>query len=190
MNKQVEQIKAEIERRLKHTHDWLRGDEKRQKNQSSVSKTYYKMKGAESVYDAILSFINSIPNESKENLDKAIEDAMPGVPAWHIDEVGDGTYENLYNTVQMSAMFKAGADWQKQQMIKQATKALETCDKSKITIKDAFFVGADWKKEQMMKNAVEGMLFFNICHEPCFLVNDCENLKQGDKVKLIIVKED
>lgn len=185
MNKQVEQIKAEIKRRLKHTHDWLRGDEKRQKNQSSVSKTYYKMKGAEFAYDAILSFINSIPNESlKENLNKAIEDAMPGVPAWHIDEVGDDTYENVYSSDQMADMFKAGMRWQKEQDVRDMLKSDET------NFVKCYERGRADMKEQIMKKAVEGMLFFNICHEPCFLVNDCENLKQGDKVKLIIVKED
>lgn len=185
MNKQVEQIIAEIKRRLKYTHDWLRGDENRQKNQTFVSKTYYKMKGAESAYDAILSFIDSMHDELvNRDLDKAIEDAMPGVPAWHIDEVGGDSYENAYNSDQMASMFKAGMCWQKEQDVRDMLKSDET------NFVKCYERGKEDMRQQMMKNAVEGMLFFNICHEPCFLVNDCENLKQGDKVKLIIVKED
>lgn len=58
-----DQIRQEIERRLKYTHDWLRGDEKRHPNQSSISKNYYKMKGDERTLDALLSFIDSLPDE-------------------------------------------------------------------------------------------------------------------------------
>jgi hypothetical protein len=56
-------IRAEIERRLKYTHDWLRGDEKRHPNQSSVSKNYYKMKGDERTLDAVLSFLDTLESE-------------------------------------------------------------------------------------------------------------------------------
>lgn len=58
-------IKAEIERRLKYTHDWLCGDEKRHSNQTFVSKNYYKMKGDERTLDALLSFLSTLEESEK-----------------------------------------------------------------------------------------------------------------------------
>lgn len=63
-------IKAEIERRLKYTHDWLRGDEKRHSNQTFVSKNYYKMKGDERTLDALLSFLDTLESEKPINQDE------------------------------------------------------------------------------------------------------------------------
>lgn len=62
----ADKIRAEIERRLKYTHDWLRGDEKRHPKQTSVSKNYYKMKGDERTLDALLNFIDSLTQEQPE----------------------------------------------------------------------------------------------------------------------------
>lgn len=104
MNKQVEQIRAEIERRLRLLEH---GD--------ADIEVMKRVEGVIKGYKAVLSFIDSIPEEPvSEDLDKAIEDAMPGVPAWHIDEVGDDSYENAYNSDQMAEMFKNGVNWQKQ----------------------------------------------------------------------------
>ena len=61
-------------------------------------------------------------------------------------------------------------------------------------VHDAFIAGAGWQKGQMMKDAVEG---FIICYnddtyavESCCLDNKEHHHPSGDKVKLIIVKQD
>ena len=69
----IEKIRAEIERRLKYTHDWLRGDEKRHPKQTSVSKNYYKMKGDERTLDALLSFLDTL-EEPKKDYNKLYDD--------------------------------------------------------------------------------------------------------------------
>lgn len=54
-------------------------------------------------------------------------------------------------------------------------------------IKPAFIAGAKWQREQMLKNCVvlETVVITEIPSSP-----DNINLKEGDKVKLIIIKED
>lgn len=67
------------------------------------------------------------------------------------------------------------------------------------TADSAFIAGAEWQKEQMMKGAVEGNVII------CYLAGDgtqygnivstdidvdSHNLNEGDKIRVIIVKED
>lgn len=80
-----EQIRAEIKRRLKCTHDWLRGDENRHPNRTFFSKNYYKMKGGERTLDALLNFLDSLPEQPVEGLENEIQRYFDG---W--GEVGDG----------------------------------------------------------------------------------------------------
>ena len=50
---------------------------------------------------------------------------------------------------------------------------------------------AEWQKEQMMKDAVEGFIFQSEDYYPKELVAQYNGeLKHGDKVKIIIVKQD
>lgn len=63
----IEKIRTEIQRRLKYTREWIKGDENRHSKQTFISKNYYKMKGKESAYDAILDFLYEIENEKVSN---------------------------------------------------------------------------------------------------------------------------
>jgi len=57
----------------------------------------------------------------------------------------------------------------------------------------AFKAGAKWHKEQMMKDAVDGGCFSyrnGYKHISCDIDENLTNIKLGDKVKLIIIKED
>lgn len=60
--------------------------------------------------------------------------------------------------------------------------------------KNKFIEGAKWKKEQMMKDAVEGkILRASLKNDEFRIVSDKiqnDNLKVGDKVKIIVIKED
>lgn len=51
-----------------------------------------------------------------------------------------------------------------------------------------FIHGAKWKEEQMMKQAIEGVAIPDDCEVWCNL--DSFNLKEGDKIKVIVIKED
>ena len=57
----------------------------------------------------------------------------------------------------------------------------------------AFKKGVKWHKEQMLKNAVEGVVIDLLglqIKAPLNAVIQREGLKEGDKVKIVIVKED
>ena len=74
-----------------------------------------------------------------------------------------------------------------------AQKDLEHLDEYAYSPADvrAFIAGATWQKEQMMKEAVEGFIFQSEDYYPKELVGRYEGeLKHGDKVRIIIVKED
>ena len=51
-----------------------------------------------------------------------------------------------------------------------------------------FIHGAKWKEEQMMEQAIEGVAIPDDCEVWCNL--DSFNLKEGDKIKVIVIKED
>lgn len=62
-------------------------------------------------------------------------------------------------------------------------------------VSDAFIEGANWQKEQMMKEAIDAEVkqeYYNP-NLPLYIdtiyVDDRADLKRGDKVKLIIIKE-
>lgn len=137
----IEKIRNELKRRLKYTHDWLRGDEKRHSNQAFVSKNYYKMKGDERTLDALLSFLDTL-EEPDKNLEEAAEGYAREKQEHHIDFDGDEylDYGPRYDA------FIAGATWQE----KRNEETIKTAEDH------AFLAGADWQKEQMLKEAVEG----------------------------------
>ena len=58
------------------------------------------------------------------------------------------------------------------------------------TNRDTFIAGANWQKEQMMAKAIDGEVgYWNI--RGLFVNMEMPNeLEEGDKVKLVIVKED
>jgi len=61
--------------------------------------------------------------------------------------------------------------------------------------KDAFIAGAKWQKELLMKEAIDGMVSvktnYNILMcDRLAVVNAIKNFNEGDKVKVIIIKED
>lgn len=62
-------------------------------------------------------------------------------------------------------------------------------------IKYTFIAGAEWQKGQMLKNAVETEVWSYSSDEdlraiPLFGIDKFNNLKDGDKVKVIVLKEE
>ena len=60
-------------------------------------------------------------------------------------------------------------------------------------IETTFIAGAEWHKEQMMKEAVEGEIQMRysgcLCAKTIRAINE-DKFKFGDKVRIVIVKED
>ena len=53
-----------------------------------------------------------------------------------------------------------------------------------------FLEGAEWVREQIMKGTVEGKIIYLLNGDVAINIGDTEEYNLGDKVKLIIVKED
>ena len=109
--------------------------------------------------------------------------------------------------------FKAGAKWQKQKATITVNNELETeidnirkkyqgfeslCEHDVIEICEHFFkFGTEWQKQQMMKSAVEGTVEEPECLWWRIISDDLEgefvvknDLHDGDRVKLVVIKEE
>lgn len=121
---------------------------------------------------------------------------------------GKGKHQPLYKE-----LFKAGAEWQKEQLEKNR---LAHCDKltkeeydletdfateiiekehRQPTFTDAINYGMRVMKEYLMNEAVEGFFTKSIDGDTVFAEStaldvDPKSVKVGDKVKLIVIKED
>ena len=225
----TEKIRAEIERRLKYTHDWLRGDEKRHPKQTSVSKNYYKMKGDERTLDALLNFLDSLQQE------QSMPDSTKLIELWHEDKekLKEKDFRNdpwrlAYNAflcgfgrgiavnkqelpevecedLEEAAEEYAYTNWEDNDYHEGASEGLPF-DAIGHTEK-CFKAGAEWQKEQMVRDGLEGEVCGrvkdhinvrfpdglckylkpeNISHIPA----DVKKYEVGDKVRVIIVKEE
>ena len=58
------------------------------------------------------------------------------------------------------------------------------------TYNDAFQDGQQYERKKMMKEAVEVMVTTNLANRPVIYLDQLRGFKYGDKVKIIIVKED
>lgn len=58
------------------------------------------------------------------------------------------------------------------------------------TAKDAFRAGAEWQKRKMMEGAVEWMVTTNLANCPVIYLDQLKGFQYGDKVKIIVVKEE
>jgi len=120
----------------------------------------------------------SLPEELEEAARLfAIPHYMKDIDKEHIEEY---PYDMMVETA-----FKAGAKWQKEQDEK------EQADLFTIVALDA----AQRAKEKMMKEAVEGEVFdysseHNLKAIGLWSIDEPISLNEGDKVKLVIIKED
>lgn len=176
----IEKIRQEIERRLKYTHDWLRGDEKRHPKQTAISKNYYKMKGDERTLDALLAFIDSLPEE------KPSEDLEEAAAKYELEN-----RQSILSSVDIVDAFIAGAEWQKKQMELDGSVTLTESDFDAEKEKASEW-GYNLCKEQMMNGAVDGEIVKDITNMLAVTAKNInlDGFKFGDKVKIIIVKQD
>lgn len=147
---QVEQIKAEIERRMLEDY-----------NSSDAQKDEI----AQGVCAGILTFINSLQGESmSEDLELASE------------RYACKFSSSKYGHDKIKTAFKAGANWQEEQ--------------DNICYEEIFEEGAKWQNEQMMAKAVDGEVGYWNIRGLSVNMELPSKFEEGDKVKLIIVKED
>lgn len=97
--------------------------------------------------------------QPSEELEEAFDEVLPN-PNWYISNDG----EDAYNVKQMKEMFNAGANWQKEQIMKSA---IDGC--------------------QIKRNGYTQVKVLNGFSTTCETI---QKFKDGDKVKILIIKED
>ena len=163
-----ELIRAEIERLIKE-NDNIRCDS---------NKAY--CQGYGDAFVDLLSFLGTLPDEPVTDCHDLEEAA--------VEYVTTHLRNNEFPTA--DSAFKAGAEWQKAKMLKDNPIIMPVEDFQALIDSHAKRVEIDYK-EKMLKEAVEGFIFQSEDYYPKELIARYNGeLKHGDKVKIIIVKED
>ena len=196
----IEKIRAEIERRI------------RDANSSSERDITAYYKGRASSLEDLLSFLDTL--EKSERL-STIVDFSDEVAKWIRENLND---DKTYSSVELASHFYelgkiSGSSEIPNDLEEAAEKASSDAypykdkfreyDKDKVDeareyFKEGFLTGAKWDKEQMLKEAVEGVVSIDISDITgreyfsvhCYEFNATGKFKDGDEVRVIIVKED
>ena len=134
------------------------------------------------VLKQILDYIDSLQEEPvSEDFEKALANEWKGYidrGAATVDALEDNTQELTF-----AKGFYRGAKWQK--------------EKEYTCYEEAFEDGASWKKEEMMANAIETTVHIDAGGYPYIpqielydYDKDVPLAKEGDKYKVILIKED
>lgn len=148
---------------------------------------YKEWQGSPDIQKELIDFAkfgNQYKEPVSEGLEKAAEKIMPSKYCWS----GDGS-TTLYTKEQMKEFFKAGAKWQKQQ------------DQSTIELAEdhAMLAGMNKMEEQIMSKAKSGIgakdnyIKFEddtwLDLDPTMKLKPAFDVKEGEKVKVLIIKE-
>jgi hypothetical protein len=176
-------IRAEIERRMKCFKNERNTITKASDNNLSLGARI-------AMCEELLSFIDSLQEEPvSEDLEEAADCYKDMITPEEVDDSEHAYYYETYTEYQIADAFKAGAKWQKEQ----DQKTIELAEDH------AMLAGMEKMKEQMMKNAVDSeavLNYYGINDKKYYAIGNEEvdgekyNLHDGDKVKLIIIKED
>lgn len=102
----------------------------------------------------------------------------------------DGVYGKMPHSDYHIAIFIAGAKWQKEQMKETHCLRSEKWKEVEETARHEYENGWKDSKEQMMKEAVECTVTTNLANRPVIYLDQLKGFQYGDKVHIIIVKED
>lgn len=169
-----------------------------------------RVEGVISAYNSILSFITSHQQEQQEvDLEKEFNDFLDnveGVPRmWHSDEQIEWAKDiarHFYELGRKDATSKFDEiEYNRQRTEeempdKDLDEAAEEYVQKGHLLPEAFIViptfkdGAKWQKEQMMKEAEEEVVKYNDYPEYKYVLVPYEEFNDGDKVRVIIVKEE
>lgn len=174
MNTIIEKIRAEVERRRKQMDD------------ASFPPVIKKTRISE------LSIVLDILDDIQERTDNAITFTLQEQPVCEDleDEYknyveSDPVYSKLVNGIVGLSIARHFAQWQMKKDLSSINKSYES----------GVVFGMNAQKEQMMKEAVEGKIGELGFHNAVYMqeskwTNFLDGFKKGDKVRIIIVKED
>ena len=173
-----ELIRAEIERRIEAIAN--------APSDNGVMDSINGAKGHELM--TLLSFLDTLPDESITTCNELEEAAEKSARQYYVDG-GYSPFPNTETAAHKSG-FIAGAEWQKVNILKDNPVIMPVEDFQALIDSHAKRVEIDYK-EKMLKEAVEGFIFQSEDYYPKELIARYNGkLKHGDKVKIIIVKEE
>lgn len=201
MNKQVEQIKTEIERCERICDDFI----STHTNVIDVGIS----KAKKNICKHLKAFIDSMQEESKPKfkVGQTITDPTDSTFTFHINKIEDGRYiekEDEWVLVkEADANYELVEESANEDLEVEFNRFLDEVEgvprmwHSEEQIEWAMDVArhfAIWQKQQIMKEAINGEVFDNYDKDICqhhleLLVDIPKKYKDGDKVKLIIIKE-
>ena len=129
--------------------------------------------GKRNLCNELLSFIDSLQEEPK---------VKESTKTQHINETCKDSDDSLTQESVNEELEKAAVEAFKQ-----------IVDSDKNNFLEIFKAGAKWQKEQMMAKAIKGGCFSyknGFVHISCDIDERVTNIKFGDKVKVIVIKED
>ena len=175
MNEQVKAIRAEIERRIKEYDAIIESQPDSNRSERDA------WKWAED--KSLLSFLDSLPEETDNGVD--ITDFCKPINPGIAQCIADHWWEMLDNEEPNCPKLSDNLEEAAEEFARFYDNG--TCDG---IAQECFIAGAKWQKEQMMKEAVEGTVhnFSSNKPHPTVLV-DAKGFNQGDKVRVIIIKE-
>lgn len=161
--------------------------------------------------DSILSGLNSFIDTLSEEPDKSLEEAANKHIRKVVDAAGHPGWD--WTTQDITDAFIAGAKWEAEQFEKNRLSACDALTKEEYdrevafsteiiekehrqpTFTDAINYGMRVQKQQMLKDAVEGRIGAVGLHNSIFIkepewAERLDRLNGGDKVRIVIVKED
>lgn len=126
--------------------------------------------------ERLLEFINSLPGEKpSEDLEEAAEELFETIEIQEHENIFEDTFKKI---------FIAGAEWMRKKDVEDMYMSdnrhfLKCYEQGKVDM-----------RVEMMKDAVEGFIFQSEDYYPKELVAQYNGeLKHGDKVKIIIIKD-
>ena len=138
----------------------------------------------------VLNYLVGKEESVSEGLEEAANNAVIALVPSFGQKYSDGSYVSSYRDCfkreELLELFKAGANWQKQQIL--------DCN---ITLQRTFELGKQEMKQQMMAKAIEATVHIDAGNYPYIpqmelydYDNDVPLAKEGDKYKVVLIKED
>lgn len=197
MNTIIEQIKAEVEKRLKNTRDYMNGAGMKYKGPK-----YHASRGRESAYDAILSFISTLESEKPINPADAMKEIEEKIALVKQRGTWDGVDVDKY----MDEVRGREPEKPMDGLEEEVEREWNDCDGKhsdtdyhivELTKDDFLSIarhfaqwGVEQARDQMMKEAVEGEYGYFSNASKTILPSGKLNIKEGDKVRIIVCKNE
>ena len=139
----------------------------------------------------LLSFLDTLSEEPSKSLQEEIETWIPAHISIRTDETLQANPTEIANACKEwgKCVARHFAEWQKNEIMKGSPVIMSPENFQGLIDSHAKRVEADYK-EKMLKEAVKGDYDCNYYAPAIFLDKNLDGIKDGDKVKVIVLKEE